>query len=110
MRYFSLFRPTVLFCALSFAFSGSLHATEKEPCCTNNSDRFAPVPQAENSGLPIPPNGAVRLTADEVNGVSSQKANAAGAVVVERDDQVINAEEIQYDGTKNQAISPNAFK
>ena len=110
MRYFSLFRPTVLFCALSFAFSGSLFASEKEPCCTNNSDRFAPVPQAENSGLPIPPNGAVRLTADEVNGVSSQKANAAGAVVVERDDQVINAEEIQYDGTKNQAISPNAFK
>lgn len=109
MRYFSLFRPTVLFCALSLIFSGSLKA-EEQVACQAAGGRFAAVPQAQNSGLPIPPNSAVRLTADEVSGISSQQANAAGDVIVERDDQVINAHQIQYDGSKEQVVSPDAFR
>ena len=108
MRYFIDFRPTVLFCALSLVFSGSLYA--EDLACQAAGGRFAKVPQAETSGLPIPPNSAVRLTADEVSGVSSQQANATGDVIVERDDQVINAEQIQYDEATHKAISPQAFK
>lgn len=107
MRYFFYFRPTVLFCALSLIFSGSLKA--ENTVCYAQGKHFAQVPNAQNSGMPIPANSAVRLTADEVSGVGQKEAQASGDVIVERDDQVINAHTIAYDETSNQVVSPNDF-
>lgn len=94
---------TILFLSLSSIFSGSLKAEELGACTslTQNNDKFKKLERAENSGLEIPSNGAVRVTADEIDGTSSTQVVATGNVIVEQLNKTINAPEISYEGNNN---------
>lgn len=96
--------------ALSAVFAAHAAAAETASCSAPNADkRFLKLERAQGSDLPIPPASATRLTADRIDGVADRKANAFGNVIVERDAQVLNAEEIRYNEADNQVLSKGTF-
>lgn len=110
MQHNHFFTPTVLCWALSLVFCSSTHAKEIDACVDESAhNSFSKIKPAQNSGLSIPDNGAIRLTADSIDGVAATQANAIGDVIVEKDEQTLNAKSIHYDETKNSVSSPDDF-
>ena len=110
MQHNKFFTPTVLCWALSLVFCPQAHAEEISACADKSvHNRFDKIQPAQNSGLPIPDNSAIRLTADSIDGTATNNATAQGDVIVEKDEQILNAKLIHYDETQNSVTSPDEF-
>ncbi len=103
--------------ALGLAFSGSLFAADNNmwqasgSFCSSSAlqpENTAPSP-ARSSGEGIPPNGATRITADALDGQTNRHHRASGNVIVERGDEILNAEQIDYDQTQGLVSTEGAF-
>lgn len=74
-----------------------------DPATLRNSTAATPAPAVHGSGLEAPPADHTRITADEIHGQTKVSATAQGDVVVERNNQILNADWVKYD-QKNQRI------
>ncbi|MBH5329440.1 LPS-assembly protein LptD [Eikenella sp. S3360] len=67
------------------------------------------IAPAQTSGEGEPPEGATRVNADRVIGQSDVRVHAEGNVVVERGQQVLNAQWIDYDQPQDTVRAGNRF-
>ena len=108
-----MYRPplnhTILALSIFSIFSGCLYAAENQCAQPNKNGRFASVSRAQDTGMPPPNNEAIRLTADDIQGISTIEAHATGDVIVERNDQIINAAELHYTQQNNRFVSRGDF-
>lgn len=55
------------------------------------------LPQAKGSGGAVLPENATRISADRIAGQTNVRARAEGDVIIERNDQTLNADWVDYD-------------
>ncbi|UOP07462.1 LPS-assembly protein LptD [Alysiella crassa] len=101
-----LIKPLII--ALGLVFSGNIWAqsvsksswqhSRLQHCAAPNTGaaRYATTP-AHGSGEPKLPADVTRITADKLAGKSQTHAVASGDVIVERNDETLNAHWIEYD-------------
>ncbi len=87
---------TAGFAACGSALAADDAASTRAGTCRPSATAFAAVAKPVTSGEDRLPAGNTRLTADDLAGQSQVKVRAEGAVVVERDQQVLNADWVDY--------------
>lgn len=80
----------------------------EQACLPGDDPRtLAPTPQTSEEGA-LPPD-YTRLTADEAHGQSDVRASAGGNVILERNDQLVNADWLDYNQTTGIAQAGDRF-
>ena len=112
----SKFNHTTLSTALLLALTTYAHAQEVKPplslgdknphCVAPNATMITP---AKASGQEALPQDYTRLTADLAAGQTRNRAKAEGDVILERNDQVLNAQWVDVDLVNNVARAGNEF-
>ena len=67
------------------------------------------VPEIRRSGEAPLPTDYTRITADSVEGQTNVKVRAEGDVIIERNDQILNAEWVDYNQTNDVVTAGNTF-
>ncbi|MCV2509659.1 MAG: hypothetical protein N4Q32_04405, partial [Neisseriaceae bacterium] len=79
--------------------------------CSSTSGKFEPIEPIETSQEPVPDNGGVRLTFDKkVEGKGSEEALVEGNVIVEHEEQVLNANKVLYKNNRLSTSDPFKLK
>nr|UOP04374.1 LPS-assembly protein LptD [Conchiformibius kuhniae] len=100
-------KPLVL--ALVWAFCSTAHAQTFEGCHHAAGDAAAlaaSAPVADGAALPA---GATRIRADKIAGQTGVRALAEGDVVVERGNEVLQAQRIDYDQPDDTVTAEGGF-
>ncbi len=98
---------------VAIGVSGSLWAeplslgTSDESVCISPNAVF--VPPAKASALKQRTADNTYVEADDINGQIQNQVHASGQVIIERNDQTINADDVVYDQIKDQATSKKQF-
>lgn len=102
---------------LGVAFSGSAYAnsgvdwSKSSLSChatQNVAARYA-VPAAKGSGGEKLPENATRLTADRATGQTNAQHRAEGDVIVERNNETLNADWVEYDQRTEEVVAGDKF-
>ncbi|MBP6344553.1 MAG: LPS-assembly protein LptD [Neisseriaceae bacterium] len=108
-------RPLALFIALGFGAAQGVLANPfsvsgtEDGCSPTQEQATHFVTPAQTSGGDQLPLDYTRVTADELDGQSQIKTHAKGSVIVERNDQVLNADWIDYDQTSTNVKAGQRF-
>lgn len=115
-RLFS-YKPLVL--ALSVGFSAATaHAEELSlgntsltcsPAKLKTYAELAAIPEVKRSGGSPLPTDYTRITADKVEGQTGVKVRAEGDVIIERNSDVLNAQWVDYDQTRDVVTAGDKF-
>lgn len=105
-------KPIMLF--LCLAFSGSVYAdswhNQKGALCqkldSNSNDYVVP---AQKSGFSDLPENATRITADSIDGQINGTHRASGQVIVERNQDVLNADWVEYQESNERVQAGDSF-
>ncbi|MDO4226002.1 LPS-assembly protein LptD [Neisseria sp.] len=117
-RLFSL-KPVVVALGVGFGAAASAQAADGlslgDTClsCTpeklKNTASAYTVPEIKQSGGEPLPADYTRVTADLVEGQTNVKVRAEGDVIIERNDQILNAQWVNYDQTAETVTAGNTF-
>ncbi|MDO4434447.1 MAG: LPS-assembly protein LptD [Alysiella sp.] len=112
MSHFSTPKPLVLILCLSF--SGSLFATtntwtQQGALCHALPENNQNLPTAQSSGGDKLHANATRITADRVAGQTQTQHHAEGNVIVERNNETLNANWINYTQTNDTIRAGDVF-
>ena len=96
------------------SLSGTLAAAPVSPAaesgrCHRPDTSMQAVAPVQTSGEDRPAAGVTRVNADQVAGQSDVQVRAEGGVIVERDNQVINAEWIDYNQPEDRIRAGDSF-
>ena len=112
-RLFSI-KPLVL--ALSIGFGACAHVyaddvstPESAGMCHAPQQGFPSIAPPKVSGEDALPTDYTRITADSVAGKTQENVRADGEVIVERNDQVLNANWVAYDQTTDTIKAGDSF-
>ena len=95
-------KPLQLLLGMAFGFSGSLWAAELSlgdpnlSCTAPQPRKHLIAPAKTDGGAALAPD-VTRVNADRINGQSQVKVRAEGDVVFERNQQILNADWVEYD-------------
>lgn len=103
-----LFAEKIEFNAIEKEANENLDFTGVETCKVSKSGKFQPIGPLETTNQPQLDNGGVRVNADDIQGIGSKQAEIKGNVIIEQNDQVLNANQVNFDN--NQIYTQSLFK
>lgn len=110
-------KPLVIVLSVAFsssAYAASWHDSWSKSSLTschalqNTAKRYA-VPAAKGSGGEKLPENVTRLTADQATGQTNAMHKAQGDVIVERNNETLNAEWVEYDQRTENVVAGDKF-